>query len=63
MKHKTLYWFTHDLRLQDNELLQRALHTSEQITFIYIFDEQLVNYVQFNSRKNSKETGKTSFNV
>lgn len=55
MKHKTLYWFTHDLRLQDNELLQLALHTSEQITFIYIFDEQLVNYVQFNSHAIGKQ--------
>ncbi|WP_370693405.1 deoxyribodipyrimidine photo-lyase [Vibrio penaeicida] len=63
MKHKTLYWFTHDLRLQDNDLLQLALHTSEQITFIYIFDEHLGNCVQFNSRKNGKESGQTSFTV
>ena len=35
---KTLYWFTHDLRLSDNAALEYALKNSEQIAFIYVLD-------------------------
>ncbi|MGB0860773.1 MAG: deoxyribodipyrimidine photo-lyase, partial [Pseudoalteromonas spongiae] len=35
---KTLYWFTHDLRLSDNAALEYALKNSEQIAFVYVLD-------------------------
>ncbi|TKB47487.1 DASH family cryptochrome [Thalassotalea mangrovi] len=34
----TLYWFTHDLRLADNRLLQQSLAKSQKIAFVYIVD-------------------------
>ncbi|TLU61026.1 DASH family cryptochrome [Thalassotalea litorea] len=35
---KTLYCFTHDLRLADNQLLQDAVDQSHEIAFIYVVD-------------------------
>lgn len=35
---KTLYWFTHDLRLSDNAALEFALNKSEHIAFVYVLD-------------------------
>ncbi|MGO1792578.1 MAG: DASH family cryptochrome [Oceanisphaera sp.] len=43
----TLYWFTHDLRLQDNPALSRALMTSNHIAFVYVIDPSLFKQTNY----------------
>ena len=38
-----LYWFRNDLRLHDNQALKVMCESVNEITFIYIFDEKLLN--------------------
>ncbi len=41
MKGSALIWFRQDLRLHDNEALQTALRTAEDIVPVYVFDERV----------------------
>ncbi|AOT08073.1 DASH family cryptochrome [Pseudoalteromonas luteoviolacea] len=45
---KALYWFTDDLRLQDNLALNSTLYASNSIMFIYVLDEYLFSATNFN---------------
>ena len=38
---RTILWFRNDLRLHDNEALQEALTSSDEVIPIYIFDERI----------------------
>jgi deoxyribodipyrimidine photo-lyase len=44
----SLYWFTHDLRLRDNQLLQQACEQSSKISFIYCIDPKWFKSNRFN---------------
>ncbi|MCF6439446.1 DASH family cryptochrome [Pseudoalteromonas luteoviolacea] len=44
---KALYWFTDDLRLQDNLALNSTLYASSSIMFIYVMDESLFSATNF----------------
>lgn len=37
--NKALYWFTNDLRLADNPLINQLVSESKQASFVYVFDE------------------------
>lgn len=37
-----VYWFSNDLRLGDNPALQRAVHSEQQLSFIYCLDPALL---------------------
>jgi len=39
LKINTLYWFTHDLRLQDNLLLNNVCDFSDEMSFVYVLNE------------------------
>jgi deoxyribodipyrimidine photo-lyase len=46
---KTLYWFTNDLRLSDNEALSYAVNSSEQIAFVYLLDAKITAKTNFSN--------------
>ncbi len=39
MTHPIIYWFRNDLRLRNNEALNRAVAQKQPILFVYMFDE------------------------
>ena len=47
---KHLYWFSHDLRIQDNLALALAAAKATELELIYIFDPRLIEYQQWQSK-------------
>ena len=45
--NKTLYWFSNDLRLKENEALKYAAHNSDEIAFVYVHDTRLTSPSNF----------------
>ena len=45
-----MYWFTHDLRLQDNFLLNSVCDTSEEISFVYVLNDADFKSTNFHHR-------------
>lgn len=48
MNKRSLYWFRRDLRLEDNRALFQCVQESENITPIFIFDENILEKLQKN---------------
>ncbi len=46
----TIAWFKRDLRLQDNEMLARALESNRPILLLYIFEPELLNHDHYSQR-------------
>jgi len=40
-QRKALVWFRNDLRLHDNEAINDAIHTADEVLFLYILDDRL----------------------
>jgi len=40
MQKRVIVWFRNDLRVHDNEALRDAIHASEEVVPVYIFDER-----------------------
>ncbi|MCF2859563.1 DASH family cryptochrome [Pseudoalteromonas sp. SMS1] len=43
-----LYWFTDDLRLQDNISLNATLYACDEVLFVYVLDERLLKPTNYN---------------
>ena len=51
MKYKrALYWFSNDLRLEDNPAVQTLCKEAEQACFVYVFNQQDFSLNRFQSR-------------
>ncbi len=46
-----VYWFKSDLRLHDNEALQKAISTQSTIAFVYVWDNNLDNHTPWGTLK------------
>ncbi|CAA6803276.1 MAG: Deoxyribodipyrimidine photolyase, single-strand-specific, partial [uncultured Thiotrichaceae bacterium] len=49
-----VYWFTHDLRLADNPALLRAVHSEQNLSFVYCLDPVLLRPNHFNCTRLGK---------
>ena len=45
-----IVWFKRDLRLQDNEAVERAINSGKRVLFLYIFEDFLINDKHYSSR-------------
>ncbi len=55
LKINTLYWFTHDLRLQDNLLLNNVCDFSDEMSFVYVLNESDFKANNFQQRAMGKQ--------
>lgn len=43
MKKRAIVWFRQDLRLHDNEAIAEAMKRTQEIVFVFVFDERIFN--------------------
>ena len=44
---RAIYWFRNDLRLEDNEVLNKAVEENPEVLPVYVFDESLLRGEQW----------------
>ena len=51
LNNMTIFWFRRDLRLDDNTALFHALQDNDAVLLIFIFDENILQYLEKNDAR------------